>query len=328
MASDSLDAAAKALPKPPLAQSIDAADPGSNVYAFSAFDTVKWTTAVEKRPVEALVPQNAVGKLPVLVFMGGKKMQSTSYYRGLVEHVAKKGAVLVFVEGDDGAMPFGAADQVKPARAINEGANEALARIPCADATRVYYAGHSLGAKCTVIATALATTLDTAGVLVDPKGILLAAFDNSNGGPFAPKPDNTNPANGYAVQIAASVEVTILEFEDDSIAGPKKLYAVSLYNKLPSVRKQHVLVRGSKIATSPKLAADHNTILTGGSVMAGGSPKLNALDWYCTWRYATAIVLSDVVPSYAPYAYGDLRTDGGPCSDGTIYRHILKASTF
>jgi hypothetical protein len=70
--------------------------------------------------------------------------------------------------------------------------------------------------------------------------------------------------------------------------------------------------------------------MTGGSAPAGqgGTPVLNALDWYNSWRLTVGIPLAEVKTTYVPYVWGELRTDGGVCSNGTTLLHTVVAQTF
>ena len=307
-----------------LAQSTDPKHPGSNVYRYSAFTTTDFKTA-DGKSVRVWTPTGATGKLPMVAFGAGKSLGNPTNYQAMFEHLVKKGVVVANIQFEGG---FFDTDFVKFAGWFNKAVKETLAKTPSADATQVYYAGHSLGSKVSVIAAALATTLDTTNAFVDPKGLVLMSYDNSrgptNGG------DLKNPAAGYAVKVGAGVRSMILEFEDDSIAGPAKTYASALYGKLPSTQKQWIRVKGKNLGSTYALAADHNTPLTGGGAPAniGGAAALNALDWHMTWKVVAGMPLAAGSSDAASFLTGTNLLNGGTATGGVVLQHTLMGQNF
>lgn len=306
-----------------LAQSTDPKHPGSNVYPYASFTTTDFTTT-DGRSVRIWAPVGATGKLPMVAFGAGKSLGDPGNYQKMFEHLVKKGMVVANIRFEGG---FFDTDFVKFAGWFNNGVKQTLAKTPLADPAQVYYAGHSMGAQVSVIAAARATTGDATNAFVNPKGLVLLAFDNSKGP--TNKGDLNNPAAGYAVQVSPAVQSVIFEFADDSIAGPSKNYAQALFNKLPSSKKQWVRVNGQSFGSTYGLNAYHNTPLTGGGapLNIGGKAELNALDWNMVWKMMAGLPLSVSKPDYANYITGPGLLNGGTGTNGVL-QHTLMGQSF
>jgi hypothetical protein len=307
-----------------VAQSTDASHPGSNVYNYSSFTITDFKTT-DGKSVRIWVPTGATGKLPMLAFGAGKSLGNPVNYQAMFEHLAKKGMVVANIQFEGS---FFDTDFVKFAGWFNNAVKQTLVKAPLADPAQVYYAGHSLGSQVSVIAAARATTGDTTNQFVDPKGMILMSYDNSRGPNNAG--DLNNPAAGYAVKVAPSVQSVILEFADDTIAGPSKNYAQALYNKLPSSKKQWVRVKGSAFGTAYGLSADHNSPLTAGGapLNIGGKAVLNTLDWNMVWKMTGGLPLQASRPAYATWLTGAGLLNGGTGSDGVVLQHTLMGQSF
>ena len=318
-----LQAANAALVAAP-AQSTDPLHPGSNVYRYTSFTTTDFKTT-DGKSVRIWAPVGATGKLPLLAFGAGKSLGNPVNYQAMFEHMAKKGLVVANIQFEGS---FFDTDFVKFARHFNNAVKQTLVKSTVADASQVYYAGHSLGSQVSVIAAALATTQDTANAFVDPKGMILMSYDNSrgpsNGG------DLNNPAAGYAVKVAPSVRSMILEMEDDTIAGPAKTYAQALYGKLPSLNKQWVRVKGKNFGSTYGLTADHNTPMTGGGapLNIGGVAVNNSLDWNMVWKAVTGVPLAATSADAAAFVTGPKLINAGKAADGVTLLHTLMGQNF
>lgn len=307
-----------------VAQSTDAKHPGSNVYRYASFTITDFKTT-DGKSVRIWAPTGATGKMPMVAFGAGKSLGSPVNYQAMFEHLAKKGMVVANIQFEGS---FFDTDFVKFAGYYNNAVKQTLAKAPLADASQVFYAGHSLGSQVSVIAAALATTGDTTNQFVDPKGMILMSYDNSHGPSDAGS--LTNPALGYAVKVAPSVQTVILEFADDSIAGPSKNYAQALYGKLPSTKKQWVRVNGSSFGTSYALAADHNSPLTAGGapLNIGGKAVLNTLDWNMVWKVMAGLPLSTINSDPLPFITGPGLLNGGTGTGGVVLNHTLMSQSF
>jgi hypothetical protein len=305
-------------------QSTDPLNPGSNVYRFSSFTTTDFKTT-DGKAVRIFAPVGATGQLPMVAFGAGKSLGDPKNYQAMFEHMVKKGIVVVNIRFEGG---FFDTDFVKFAGHFNNAVKQTLARTALADPAQVYYVGHSLGSQVSVIAAALATTVDTTNAFVDPKGMVLMSYDNSrgpsNGG------DLNNPAVGYAAKVGAGVRAMILEMEDDTIAGPSKTYAQSLYNKMPLSKKQWIRVKGKTFGSTYGLAADHNTPLTGGGAPLGigGPAVISSLDWNMVWKSVAGLPLSGKSVDAANFITGSNLINAGKAADGMNLMHTLMGQNF
>lgn len=309
------------------AQSTEAENPGSSVYAFSTF-TVTDITSADGKKIRIWVPVGLMDKRPLVAFGPGKQLGNPTNYQALHEHLAKKGLIVAHIQFEGS---FFDTDFVKFGRWFNNAVAKVVGTVSAVDTAQIYYCGHSLGAQVAVIAAGHATGANTGDTIINPKGLILMSYDNSrgptNGG------DLNNPACGYAVKVDSAVQACILEFEDDTIAGPsKKTYASALYNKLPCLKKQWVRVRGKNLGSIYALTADHNTPMTAGSAPMGigGASKLNALDWYMTFKIMAGIPLvnAGIAPSTSEFVYGSRLVDGGTASNGVTLLHQLMNQSF
>jgi hypothetical protein len=305
-------------------QSTDATNPGSSVYRYASFTITDFKTT-DGKSVRIWTPVGATGKLPMVAFGAGKSLGNPTNYQAMFEHMVKKGMVVVNIQFEGS---FFDTDFVKFAGYFNKGVKESLAKTALADPAQVYYAGHSLGSQVSVIAAALATTLDTTNAFVDPKGMILMSYDNSHGPTDAGS--LTNPALGYAVKVAPSVRAIILENEDDTIAGPAKNYVQALYSKLPSTQRTWVRVKGKSFGSTYGLTADHNTPLTGGGapLNIGGVAVKNALDWNMVWKVMAGLPLAAQSTDAASFITGPKLINGGVAADGVTLTHTLMGQSF
>lgn len=304
-------------------QSNDPAHPGSSVYRYAAFRTQDLKSA-DGKSIRVWIPQGATGMLPLVCFGPGKSLGAHTNYQLMHEHLVKKGFVVAHIRYEGS---FFDTDFVKFGRWFNNAVKKVLDSVPQADARNIIYAGHSLGSQVATIAAGLATGNDPQGLIPDPKALVLMAYDNSRGPSNGGDPNN--PACGLAVQVGAGVRAILLEFEDDTIAGPAKGHAQALYAKLPSAQKLWMRVRGKSFGSTFALSADHNTPLTGGGapLNIGGKAALNSLDWNTTWKFVAgaAGVLSGLYPEWEPQTFGVNLLEGGTNPDGSVLYHTLMA---
>jgi len=319
-------------PAPPPPPAV-AAHPGSSTYAYATLDTTKFTLKDSffgaGYVTEVRVPRGAQGKLPLVVFAHGKALYfSSTLYGAFLDHLARKGAIVASVEYEGYLAGIVSTDHGKFARRFLRGMQETLRRYPQADASQVVFVGHSLGARVAVVAAAYATGQDAQGAIPDPTALVLHAFDDSRPPTGASRPAVLG-ASGVARDVARSVEVTVLEYAGDTTAGPQKGYAQGLYDALAVDRKQWI--RAKSYATDPRLTTDHLTPLSGGPAWTpGGTPRLDALDRHFVWKITAGVILARTGrdPLAAPYAYGNLREDGGTASNGGLVRHEVVRQSF
>jgi hypothetical protein len=315
--------------------------PGSRQYP-EGVDLVETTLGPAKCASLIYIPKGP-GPFPVLGFVHGKQLFEGSSgfgttelgrtYRPLLEHVAKKGYVVVFVRVEKNLLD---GDHVRMADDFLGALEAALVLVSKADASKVAYAGHSMGAKVVLIAAAKATTLDTAGVFHDPTLVVPMAVENTPP-PFGAASD----ARDFVKNLpAGQLWVTFLAGAADTTApwnDPSKPNAKAIYDVLPAKGKQIILLHGSGPAdalnpsTSPTLLADHmfpGAIegKNGGlSDLASPPSHLDALDWYGVWKVLVGALDYHFKDGNPVWAYGELRTHGGTLPDGTVFHHTVEA---
>lgn len=318
-------------PAPPTA----ADHPGSTAYTFSAVETSQF---VKKGPgffspgflTRVRTPRGATGKLPVVAFAHGKLLYfDPDLYGKLLDHLCLKGCVVVDVEYEGYLAGALTKDHARFAERFLVGVHEAVRRTPAADPAAVVYVGHSLGARVALIAADQAASNASGQGDPVPVALVLHAFADSRTPVGAAKPAVLGPG-GVARRLPKSIEVTLCEYADDSIAGPATSFAALLFADLPSDRKQWL--RALSFATQPPLVADHMTPLVGGSTfgVGGGKPSLDALDHHFVWKITAGVALArtgrDARAEKWCYAAG--RTDGGKASDGSDCRSEVVRSSF
>jgi hypothetical protein len=318
-------------PAAPPAAPTAADHPGSATYAYGDVDT---TSFVKKPPglfspgflTRVHVPRGASGKLPVVAIAHGKFLYyDPDLYGKLIRHLCLKGCVVVDVEYEGYLAGLFTKDHARFAERFRIGVREAIQRTPVADPTALVYVGHSLGARVALIAAEEAAAKKQSDPV--PTALVLHAFDDSRPPTGAASPEVLGPG-GVARRVPANVEVTLVEYADDTIAGPSTPYARLLYAELPVSRKQWLRVPG--LATQPALVADHLAPLTGGSSFGfGGKPALDAIDQHVVWKITAGVALARTGrdPRAEPWCYGTRREDCGVASDGTAYKlEVIKSS--
>lgn len=252
------------------------------------------------------------GRYPVLAFAHGKQLYGGSllapgrpldnFYAAFLEHLARKGYVAAFPQ-----MEAGLLDGDRPAQAARFLA--ALrwlgAHVPAADTRRLIFAGHSMGADVALLAAVLASR--TRGHVV-PRAVLAMA------------PVDEDVVHHSLVRLPRSISVTFVAGEQDTVAPPRG--AVSLWSVLAGHRRQVIELTGDRGA-HPPLLADHNLSTTNGTLPAalGGVPRLDALDWYGTWKLAVGLLDYTFQHGDARWIWGRARLDGGTDGSGRHLRY-------
>lgn len=328
----------------PLATQPTGAQPGSSAYPY-AVGMLETTLGPAKRPALIYTPK-APGPFPVLGFVHGKQLfeGSPSFgapaelgrsYRPLLEHVAKKGYVVIFVRVENDFLGgVTDADHVRMADDFVGALEAGIAATPNADPKKVAYAGHSMGGKVVLIAAAKATTLDTAGAFADPTLVVPMAPENS-APPIGTYVDARDYVKKFAVgqlwvSYLAGSQDTVAQWDSTSVPNAKSLYEVT-----PAAGKQLILLRGSgeagNPATTPTLLSDHmfpGAIegKNGGMADAGiPASHLDALDWYGVWKVLVGALDYHFKGGSPVWAYGALRTHGGTLPNGSVFTHTIAA---
>lgn len=280
------------------------------------------------------------GVLPVLFFVPGKQLHKTGSllsptlghaYQAMLEHVARRGYVVVFVRVENLATDC---DHGKMADYLLAATQKLFEKVSVADKDRVAFAGHSMGAKVALLAAAKTLNDDKDGKWVNPQAVF--AFNLSNEKPpvcLAPWQDAA-AALAY-VDAKSPVRFTFVQTHGDKVApylDPKKPNTVAVYNGLKVTHRQIIVLHGTgkgdpNPATQPELHDDHAAPLTVegnvGGIADWGLPAshLDALDWYGYWKILVGGLDFHFYQGDAKWAYGALRTHGGTLPDGKIVQH-------
>lgn len=303
-------------PQPPT----DPAHPGSNVYPYQSVYEDTWEVwheelfAVWPTRVHLFMPnvpalQLPANGFPVLAVSPGKSLGSVAYYRNFLEHVARKGYIVLFVITEAGPLDCEHDRQAKEfLEAINDAINNHLDQSQVST-NQIGWWGHSIGTKVQAIAARITDYPNYR----QPTFITAAAFTNAKAFCNA---DAINGANG----IPADITYTILAGADDTIAKPQE--SQNLYKAIQQVKfKQLIQVNSYK---PDKLVANHAAPMTAGSIpLTGLTATTDALDWYGYWKWIVGALQYHFNDGPDNWAYGDKRTDGGTDSVGHQVLHTI-----
>lgn len=251
--------------------------PGGSAYPFSGVDTER--IGSRPRGATAFLPggidRATLDDLPVIVFLHGFTAVEPQRYGGWIEHLVRRGAVVIYPDYQDAGVFSGGQD-----RYIDNmftGIASAIDTLDL-DPARVHVVGHSLGAVLTMVYGTLAPErgLPPAASLtmIEPGGCATC----SNGIGF-----------GVPVQLDRQIPkdtlVSVVVGEDDTLVGSSDAMVLArLADEIPADQQRFVVVRGDAYG-QPPLVADHLFPQT-----AGNGGEEDALDWYGLWRPLDALV--------------------------------------
>lgn len=252
--------------------------PGGTAYSF---DNVQ-VERIGGRPQGATafmpggIDRPMLDDLPVIVFLHGFTAVEPQRYGGWIEHLVKRGAIVIYPDYQDAGVFAGGQD-----RYIDNmftGIAAALVDLDLRPET-VHVVGHSLGAVLTMVygTAALENGLPPAAslTLIEPGG----CANCGNGIGF-----------GVPVQLDLQVPgdslVSIVVGADDALVGTSDAEVLSgMANTIPRDRRRFVIARSDAHGAVP-LVADHLFPQT-----AGNGGEEDALDWYGLWRPLDALIL-------------------------------------
>lgn len=307
---------AVATPAAPL-QSHDARNPGGDRYTYTAIR--REVAGAGGFGLVYYLPQPTTSRAlsapyPVFLFGHGKQLYGGSllapfqpldlFYAAFLEHIARKGYIAAFPQ-----MEAGLFDGDRRAQASRYLSTLAwlLAHEPLADTRRVIFAGHSMGADVALLAAALAGRGILPDLAIPPAVLAIAPVDEA-------------VVHAALPALPPGTSVTLVTGDADTIAPPSGVLALG--TAIPGPHRQ-VIELTSDHQVAPPLSADHNLSLTGGMLPAllGGEPRLDALDWYGTWKLAVGLLDATFRRGDRSWIWGARRLDGGTDGRGHQLRY-------
>jgi len=247
--------------------------------------------------------------MPLVIFFHGYTAIDPELFRPWIDHIVKRGAIVIypyyqnvddnilpeFMENSETAIRNGLTEHTKPGH------------VPI-DLKRVGVVGHSFGAVLTADYAAIAERdglpVPTVMMPVEPGGCI--DCNELPPGWGVPLEDFSN--------IPASVRAYIITGSDDSLVGDAG--AKHVWNgmtRVPQKQKDYIIIQ-SDLHGSPLLFADHDFPVTGPL-----PERLNALDWFGTWKLFDLLTDCGFADKGCDQAFGGTKaqTDMGVWNDGT-----------
>lgn len=254
-----------------------ASGPGGTAYPFTGVQTER----IGSRPSGATVflpdgiDRATLNDLPVVVFLHGFTAVKPQRYGGWIEHLVRRGAVVIYPDYQDAGVFAGGQDRYTDN--MFTGISNAFDTLDLEPA-RVHVVGHSLGAVLTMVY----------GTLGPERGLPAAASLTlvAPGG-------CRSCGNGFRFGVPVELDrrlpqdtlVSIVVSEDDELVGSADAVVLArLTGDIPADRQRFIVVRGDAHG-QPPLVADHLFPQT-----AGNGGEEDALDWYGLWRPFDALV--------------------------------------
>jgi acetyl esterase/lipase len=235
--------------------------------------------------------------LPVVLFLHGFTALDPGRYRSWIDHIARRGAVVVYPDYQ-ATNPFGE-DWRSYLPNTLDGVRAALAVLASdperqVDAGRVAVVGHSLGG---VLAAGYTAAAAAAGL---PEAVaLMVAMPGGCRGCEPLLGDRGAPLPDLS-RVSAEIRVLVVEADDDEVVAETAARQIwTGLSGVPLDRRDHVTLLSDSHG-EPALRADHLLPQT-----AGRGGTLDALDWYGVWK------LFDLLADCALFAQGCGQAQGG-----------------
>lgn len=296
--------------------------PGGSDYAYSQTLATGYGSGADRYwIIEPTKPVKAGDKpMPVVVFVHGLGMTNHSGYNAWINHLARRGNIVIYPAYHTG----GVVDPTAFTDAAAKATREALKRCDgkqhhFADLDRLTMIGHSLGG--TIIAN-LAARPRHFGLPAPHALMLLQPGDTrADQGIGALFPSITEDHT----TIPAMTLMLIVDVKDDYFVSPKagqRIYDNA--NKIDPSNKRRLLLQTDDHG-DPSIIADHMHPL-GWTPRQDSQGRVNAYD-YAAWRWFDALQAAGHGDTdHHPQVFGEAALDLGRWSDGTAVRPPVDVS--
>jgi hypothetical protein len=307
-------------------------DPGSSFYSYAGVNKYDFNPAFTSDGYWMYEPTNPKpDSANVVVFNHGYGVYNPGPYGDWIEHLVRKGNIVIFPRYQYNlTIPLSSAFTNNSAKAIRDALTELTSSSSYVQPKydNMVIIGHSYGG---VITSNLATQYTSYGI-PRPKAIMLCMPGTSI--------YTLGRLNSYNT-MDSNINVLSIIGENDIVVGDTfGLEIFNTTNNIPTSHKNLVELKSDSYG-SPNIAAGHNVCLasnisydggTIGSVITGAyvEARTNAVDFYCFWKLADALIDCSINGTNCNYAFGDTpnQKNMGSWSDGTpvISLNILPKS--
>lgn len=233
----------------------------------------------EPRTGEGAIPTDS---LPVIYFLHGYSAMSPEIYRSWIDHLVRKGRIVVWANLQQNASTSLYCYKANAAAGIRS-AIDALQRSPSEharpDFSRVGAVGHSLGGT---LAPNLAAGADRFGI-PRPRAVMSATPEHAP----SPAPISTYIPFENLATLPADTLLQVVVGEDDHFA--RRAVAQDIYHgaaALPLSHRDYLTLRSDR-QVDPPLLADHSSPSAG--TTGSSSNPADMLDWYGYWKLFDAL---------------------------------------